>query len=586
MISINGIAAAPGIAIATALVSARSTHEIPTYGIATGDVEREFWRFQRAVREAQQDLHEIAEQLSEISELDAQLLESHGIMLEDPELANQVQAALTERLCNVEQVVVEVIERMIEKLQAVQDQHIRERVADLQDVRRRLLERLLARPRLTAVRSDAPAVLVCHSLMPTDAFDLAKRGFIAIATDVGGQSSHLAIIARALELPAVVGLSSVTRDVRGGDEIIVDGNSGTVVINPTAAVRQDYLSLLERWQKRELLLLGERSAPARTLDGSRIRLHANIEFATEVRTALSHGAEGVGLFRSEFLYLEAAEHAPTRGGPSEEQQFIAYQAVLQEMGDRPVTIRTIDIGGDKVTPEFDLGDERNPILGFRAIRLSHAYPEVFKRQLRALYRASVFGNLRIMFPMISSVEELETTLDFVAEVLAELDSEGIENRVVPLGAMIEVPAAAICADMLAEHVDFFSLGSNDLLQYTAAVDRDNDRVAYLYRPLQPAMLRLLRMVVEAADKAGIELSLCGEIAGDPSIAAVLVGMGFRELSIAAIGIPDVKEMIGRFTIAEAEALVADISRESNTATIELKVQEWLKTLQRGDPTRS
>jgi phosphotransferase system enzyme I (PtsI) len=211
---------------------------------------------------------------------------------------------------------------------------------------------------------------------------------------------------------------------------------------------------------------------------------------------------------------------------------------------------------------------------------------VFKRQLRALYRASVFGNLRIMFPMISSVEELETTLDFVAEVLAELDSEGIENRVVPLGAMIEVPAAAICADMLAEHVDFFSLGSNDLLQYTAAVDRDNDRVAYLYRPLQPAMLRLLRMVVEAADKAGIELSLCGEIAGDPSIAAVLVGMGFRELSIAAIGIPDVKEMIGRFTIAEAEALVADISRESNTATIELKVQEWLKTMQRGDPTRS
>ena len=427
------------------------------------------------------------------------------------------------------------------------------------------------------MRSDQPAVLVCHSLLPTEALDLAQRGFIAVATDVGGQSSHLAIVARALELPAVVGLSSVSKQVRGGDTVIVDGNDGVVVVDPSPEAEAEYALRLRRWQKREMLLLGGRGAPARTIDGTHIRLQANIEFACEVEAALGHGAEAVGLFRSEFLFLQAAE-AGRSGGPSEADQFDAYRSVLTAMGDRPVTIRTIDIGGDKVTPEFDVLDESNPILGFRATRLCHAHPEVFKRQLRALYRAAPAGNLRIMFPMISSVDELDTTLDLVAEVREELAAEGNEVAPVPLGAMIEVPAAAICADLLAPHLDFFSIGTNDLLQYTAAVDRDNDRVAYLYRPLQPAILRLLRTVSTAAHEANVGLSLCGEMARDPGAVAVLAGLGIRELSMAAIGIPDVKEVIGRFALGAAEELVEQLLLQSHTADVERTVSEWVDQL--------
>ena len=558
-------------------MSARSSSEIPTYGISAADVDREYVRFQRAVREAQQDLHSVAARLTDLSRLDAELLESHRIMLEDPELANQVQAGLTERLCNVEQVVVLVIEELIQKLDGVADDYIRDRVADLQDVRRRLLERLLARPGLTAVRSDEPAVLVCHNILPTDALDLSQRGFIAVATDVGGQSSHLAIVARALELPAVVGLSSVSREVHGGDMVIVDGNDGVVVVDPSPDTKAEYDARLRRWQKREMVLLGGRASPARTIDGTVIALQANMEFAGEVKAALGHGAEGVGLFRSEFLFLQGAERG-TSGGPPESEQYDAYRSVLTAMGDRPVTIRTIDIGGDKVTPEFDVLDESNPILGFRAIRLCHAHPEVFKRQLRALYRAAPFGKLRIMFPMISSVDELDTTLDLVAEVREELAAEGHDVPTVPLGAMIEVPAAAICADLLAPKLDFFSIGTNDLLQYTAAVDRDNDRVAYLYRPLQPAILRLLRNVSTAAREAGVGLSLCGELARDPGAVAVLAGLGIRELSMAAIGIPDVKEAIGRFTLGAAEELVQELLELSHTADIERTVRDWAEQL--------
>ena len=558
-------------------MSARSSSEIPTYGISAADVDREYVRFQRAVREAQQDLHSVAARLTDLSRLDAELLESHRIMLEDPELANQVQAGLTERLCNVEQVVVLVIEELIQKLDGVADDYIRDRVADLQDVRRRLLERLLARPGLTAVRSDEPAVLVCHNILPTDALDLSQRGFIAVATDVGGQSSHLAIVARALELPAVVGLSSVSREVHGGDMVIVDGNDGVVVVDPSPDTKAEYDARLRRWQKREMVLLGGRAAPARTIDGTVIALQANMEFAGEVKAALGHGAEGVGLFRSEFLFLQGAERG-TSGGPPESEQYDAYRSVLTAMGDRPVTIRTIDIGGDKVTPEFDVLDESNPILGFRAIRLCHAHPEVFRRQLRALYRAAPFGKLRIMFPMISSVDELDTTLDLVAEVREKLAAEGHDVPTVPLGAMIEVPAAAICADLLAPKLDFFSIGTNDLLQYTAAVDRDNDRVAYLYRPLQPAILRLLRNVSTAAREAGVGLSLCGELARDPGAVAVLAGLGIRELSMAAIGIPDVKEAIGRFTLGAAEELVQELLELSHTADIERTVRDWAEQL--------
>jgi phosphotransferase system enzyme I (PtsI) len=461
---------------------------------------------------------------------------------------------------------------MNRKLDASGDEYLKERTLDLYDISRRLLSHLLRKENLSLSELAEKCVVVAHNLLPSDVISMNKKMVIGIATDVGGKTSHTAILARSFEIPAVLGLSRITEIVRTGDEIVVDGNRGQVIVDPDEAVRKKYSANLEAWQQheRELRVLNE--LRAETKDGKLIELEANIEVPEEIDSVIAHGADGIGLFRSEFLYI-----GPNRF-PSEEEQLEAYTYVLESMKPRSVTIRTLDLGGDKVIPGVVPGGETNPILGWRAVRFCMSHPDIFRAQLRALIRSSVHGNLKIMFPMISGIEELDSIMEFMEDVKQELRSEGQAfNEDVPLGIMIEVPSAAFTSDILAKRVDFFSIGTNDLIQYTIAVDRENERIAYLYEPFHPGVLRLIKMIVDNAHTQGIPVSMCGEMAGETMAAVILLGIGLDQFSMSAIGIPEIKKIIRSVTLTEAEELVGTIMNMDSYREIDRHVRSWMES---------
>ncbi|MBN2551621.1 MAG: phosphoenolpyruvate--protein phosphotransferase [Spirochaetales bacterium] len=568
---VEGIMVSPGIAIGPACVRAPELLSVPSYEISMGQIPYEIERFQAARAKAVQDIEILLQRGEpEIGDMERKLLDSHLLMLNDPHFQEELVRTLKERRKNVESVLREIEESLAEKLESSGDEYLKERGLDIRDVSNRLLSHLLKQKRGNLADIDRECVLVAHNLLPSDIISMNREKIVGIATDFGGKTSHVAILARAFEIPAVLGLSDITAFVRDQDNVILDGNRGLVIVDPDEATLKGYLTSKEAWQQHELQLLNLNELRAETRDGKLLQLESNIEVPDEIHSVLAHGADGIGLFRSEFLYIVP------RKFPDEEEQLQAYNRVLEGMKPRSVTIRTLDLGGDKVIPGVIPGGELNPILGWRAVRFCLSKPDVFKSQLRALLRASVHGNLKIMFPMISGAEELESTLEILEEAKDELRGRGQPfDEHVPIGIMIEVPSAAFTSDILARKVSFFSIGTNDLIQYMIAVDRENERIAYLYEPFHPGVLRLIKMVVDNAHSNGIPVGMCGEMAGDPYAAVILLGLGLDEYSMSAIGIPTIKRIIRSVTIAEAEELVGTIMEMKSSQEIDRYVRAWM-----------
>ncbi len=566
----RGISASPGIAMGRVLLLQDDHPSVPHYSIKDHMVESEYQRFVNAVAGATKDIESLKSKPERVLSSDEiTLLDTQLLMLADPDIPEKVQKQLKDQLVNVESVLSQIMQAMISKLSSAQDEYLRERASDLHDVSKRIMGQLLKRKRPNVSKLSEDAILVCHDLLPSDAIGMDKIRVKGIATDAGGKTSHTAILARAFEIPAVLGLGKISQESEDGDFMIIDGSAGKVLLNPPEETIRDYTKRFKQLQKREIQLMKLNELPAETKDGKLIRLKANIEIPEEVDAALGHGADGIGLYRSEFLFIRPG------GLPDEEEQFEAYKYVLEAMGNKPVTIRTLDLGGDKL--QYNMKEtgtgEKNPILGWRAIRFCLSHEDIFRTQLRALLRASMYGNLRIMFPLISGTQELDKTLAIIKEVRTEFQEKKVPIAPhIPMGIMIEVPSAALISDILAKKSHFFSIGTNDLIQYTVAVDRGNENIAYLYEPLHPGVLRLIRMVIDSAHKAGIVVGMCGEMAGDPLYTMVLVGLGLDEFSMSSFGIPQVKQIIRSTSVVEAEEFVGRLMEMSSPSEIDAYVR--------------
>ncbi|MBB6482236.1 phosphoenolpyruvate--protein phosphotransferase [Spirochaeta isovalerica] len=568
----HGISASPGIAIGRVFLYMEDSMAVPKYTIEHDSIDTEISRYEEAVNKATSDLNQLKEQLTkEVAEENSRILDSHLLMLSDSMFNDQVFQRMKNDMINIEAALKSVIEDLVDKLNASRDLYLRERTVDILDVAKRIINHLMFRERLSLADINTEVILVSQNLMPSDTLLMNKRMVKGIAMDSGGRTSHTAILAKSFEIPAVLGLRELTKSINTNDLIIVDGHHGKVIINPDDDTRALYEKMLLEYQKRESELLNMNMLAAETKDGKLINLQANIEIPEEVDSVLVHGADGIGLYRSEFLFMQ-----PGRV-PSEEQQYEAYKTVLEAMEGKPVTIRTLDVGGDKFIPKVNNLAENNPLLGWRAIRFCIEHKEFFKQQLRALLRASVFGNLKIMFPMISGVEELEKALAILEETKDDLRKEKINFiERIPVGIMIEVPSAAMTSDILARKVDFFSIGTNDLIQYTIAVDRGNEKIATLYEPFHPGVLRLIRMVIENAHEQGLSVSMCGEMAGDLYSSVILLGLGLDVYSMSAISIPEIKRIIRSVSMSEAEELVGTIMAMKSFGDIDKYVRNWME----------
>ncbi|HEY5674943.1 MAG TPA: phosphoenolpyruvate--protein phosphotransferase [Malonomonas sp.] len=548
-----GIGVSPGISIGEiCLVSHRAT--VDECSIDAADVESEIERFHWAVEQASLQLREVKSSVSSQQHLREHLyiLDTHLLILEDKMLVQGTEDAIRQQL-NAEGALKQVLGQLRQLFNNIEDEYLRERRSDVDAVGDRLMRILTGEHDRSLNDIGHKALVVAHDLSPADTMQMDRQKVLGFVTDRGGRTSHTAILARSLEIPAVVGLENITTLVYDRLPAIIDGSTGVVVLNPSEETFKEYLNRKQTYEYLEKELLCYRDLPAETCDQERVALRSNLELTSEFPLADKHGAEGVGLYRTEFLYLGRTEP------PGEEEQFAAYRQILEEMQPNPVTIRTLDIGGDKFVPELNLADEDNPAMGLRAIRFSLREVDLFKLQLRAILRASVFGKARIMFPMISGVAEIRTCKRILAEVQRQLTEEGISfDPEVQIGIMVETPSAVFIAPFLAKEVDFFSIGTNDLIQYCLAVDRGNEHIAYLYDPLHPAILRAIKAVCEAAKAEGISVSMCGEMAGEPLYLLVLLGLGLTELSMNPACVPRVKRVLRQVTRREGETLVEQL----------------------------
>lgn len=549
----KGTGASPGVALGKALVIEHSELNIEKKNIE--NVETEVEKLQAAVEESKKELEQVKERAKvELGEHEAEIFEAHLLVLQDPELIDQTIAKIRDEKVNADFALNEVKEMFVSIFESMDNEYMRERAADIKDVTNRVLRHILGIKVVDLSALSEEVILIAHDLTPSDTATMNKKMVLGFLTNIGGRTSHTAIMARTLEIAAVVGLSDVTENVKDGDFIVFNGETGQVIVNPDEKVINEYRDLKAKFdEEKEALkqLIGKTSI---TLDGRHVELAGNIGSPNDLEGLIKNDAEGVGLYRTEFLYMDKEDDFP-----SEEEQYEAYKAVLEGMNGKPIVIRTLDIGGDKELKYFKMDEEMNPFLGYRAIRLCLDRTDIFKTQLRALYRASVHGKLRIMFPMISSLEELLKSKEIIKEVLAEMDAEGMEySKDVEVGMMIEIPSAAVISDILAKHVDFFSIGTNDLIQYTCAVDRMNQKISYLYNQFNPAVLRLIKMVIDNAHKEGKWVGMCGEAAGDQRMIPILLGMGLDEFSMSPISILPARKFITSVNYEDMEKFANEV----------------------------
>ena len=572
--TLQGIAASDGIAIAK--VYTLTEPDLSFTKISVEDTDKEISRLEEALVVSTKEIELIKETaLKNLGEEEAQVFEAHLMVLSDPELVGQVKDAITSQKVNAEHALKEVSDMFISIFAGMEDNpYMQERAADIRDVSKRILANLLG------VKIPSPAtikdevVVVAGDLTPSDTAQLNRQYVKAFVTDIGGRTSHSAIMARSLEIPAIVGTKEITSLAKDGDLIIIDGLSGAVFLNPSEDVVAEYRAKAEAFAAQQAEWEKLKDADTFTKDGHQVELAANIGTPKDLEGVIHNGAEGVGLYRTEFLYMDSHDM------PTEEDQFEAYKAVLEGMNGKPVVVRTMDIGGDKELPYLPLPHEMNPFLGYRAIRISLNEPEMFRTQLRALLRASVYGKLRIMFPMIATLNDFRGAKALLLEEKAKLVAEGVAvSDDIQVGIMIEIPAAAVLAHQFAKEVDFFSIGTNDLIQYTMAADRMNERVSYLYQPYNPSILTLIKHVIDSAHKEGKWAGMCGEMAGDQTAVPLLVGLGLDEFSMSASSVLKTRSLISKLTLEEMKALADKAINECATVQeVEALVEEAVSKL--------
>ena len=567
--TLQGIAASDGIAIAK--VYTLTEPDLTVTKVTVEDSEKEVSRLDDALAASIKDVELIKETaLKNLGEEEAQVFDAHLMVLSDPELIGQVKDSITSNKVNAESALKEVTDMFISIFAGMEDNpYMQERAADIRDVSKRILAHLLG------VKIPSPAtikdevIIVAADLTPSDTAQLNRQYVKAFVTDIGGRTSHSAIMARSLEIPAIVGTKEVTSIAKDGDIIIVDGLSGDVFLNPSEEVVAEYRAKAEAFAAQQAEWEKLKDSKTYTKDGHQVELAANIGTPKDLEGVVNNGAEGVGLYRTEFLYMDSHEM------PTEEDQFEAYKAVLEGMNGKPVVVRTMDIGGDKELPYLPLPHEMNPFLGYRAIRISLNEPEMFRTQLRALLRASVYGKLRIMFPMIATLNDFRGAKALLEEEKAKLIAEGVAvSDDIQVGIMIEIPAAAVLAHQFAKEVDFFSIGTNDLIQYTMAADRMNERVSYLYQPYNPSILTLIKHVIDSAHKEGKWAGMCGEMAGDQTAVPLLVGLELDEFSMSASSVLKTRSLISKLTLSDMQALADKAINECATVEeVEALVEE-------------
>ena len=572
MQKLQGIAVSPGVAIGEALVMDTEGFRIPRRFVARDAVEDEVDRLNQAVTAASDEIAKHRDAVDqELGEKYSAIFEAHLQMLHDSRLRSELDEMIRQRHYSPEYAVSRVLRRYGQVFQKLESRHLAERANDIFDIEKRLLRHLLGRRREGIAHLTSPVLVLAHNLTPSEAANLDSRFVRGFVTEIGGPGSHTAIVAEALGIPAVVGTGPFLTEVSGGDTVIIDGDEGLVILQPDEETVARYRHEAEEIRSLAAHLETLRDLPGETADKTRIHLMGNIEFPYEVDHCVDRGADGVGLYRTEFLYL-GADFEPT-----EEVHYQAYCQVVRAMGDRPVIIRTFDMGADKVPHLPSPEDERNPFLGLRSIRLALRNLTMFRTQLRAILRASVLGNVRIMFPLISTLLELRQAKMVLADMMEELEENGIPfNRDIPVGMMVEVPAAVLMIDHFVEEVDFLSIGTNDLIQYTLAVDRSNKDVVGLYNPSDPAVLKLIQMAVDVAVRRGRPISLCGQMSSNPTYVMLLLGIGLRQLSVSPGALPEIKKVIRSVTIEQCEAVARRALNMENARDIKSYLKEELK----------
>ena len=559
----TGIPVAPGIAHCAVMVQWEEDEEIALRKIEAHELPEEIARFESALIATRAELLEIQQRIATaIGSSDASIFDAHLLVVEDRTLIDEVLRNLDRERCNIEYVFHQVAEKYCRTLAQIDDPYLRERVVDIEDVTRRVIRHLLGKTFRNLDAHDRQHIIVAHNLTPSDTAQLNRNLVMGFATEIGSKTSHTAIMARSLEIPAIVGLHGICQQLTSGDDVLLDGYSGTLILNPSRETLVEYGRIESAKEEVVERLELIRETASTTLDGRHIILSANIDLPEELDDVAANGAEGIGLYRTEFLYLNRIHP------PDEDEQFEHYRLAAERSKPNGVIIRTLDIGGDKTTRSLHLPEEQNPFLGCRAIRFCLQNPEIFKTQLRAILRAATFGNVKIMYPMISGIDELRQANVILEESKAELAARGVPfHPFIEVGIMIEIPSAVLAADHLAREARFFSIGTNDLIQYTFAVDRVNDRIAHLYNPTHPAILRMIKMAVDAAHANGIWTGVCGEMAGDVLLTPLLLGLGVDELSATSVIVPRVKKAVQSLDALQCEALVRTALTMEDSAAI-------------------